>query len=62
MVRFSSLNVGVAPIGTVKPGEKFSKHLNMSIPAGVGKSGVRVVAFVQEQSSGRVIGVTQLKL
>ena len=48
--------------GTVKAGETFSKQISLSIPAGAGKDGLRVVAFVQERSSGRVLGVTQLTL
>ena len=48
--------------GTVKAGERFFKQMSLSVPAGAGKGGLRVVAFVQERSSGRVLGVMQLAL
>ena len=50
------------PAGTVRAGESFSKQVKLSIPPGTGKGGWRVVAFVQERSSGRVLGATQLSL
>jgi hypothetical protein len=50
------------PAGTVRAREPFSKQVNLSIPLGAGKGGWRVVAFVQERSSGRVLGATQLSL
>jgi hypothetical protein len=50
------------PAGTVRAREPFSKQVNLSIPLGAGKGGWRVVAFVQERSSGRVLGAAQLSL
>jgi hypothetical protein len=52
----------LAAAGTVKSGEAFSKQVSLNIPRGAGKNGLRVVAFVQERSSGKVIGITQLEL
>lgn len=52
----------LVPAGNVKAGETLSKELSLRIPAGAGKSGWRVVAFAQERSSGRVVGVSMLEL
>ena len=51
----------LAMAGHVKAGTQFSQQVSLSIPPGAGKDGLRVVAFVQERSTGRVCGVAQLE-
>ena len=47
--------------GTAKAGTAFSQQVSLIIPPGAGKGGLRIVAFVQERASGRVLGATQLE-
>jgi hypothetical protein len=46
-------------VGTVAKGQQFSKDVDLPLKPGVGASGIRVVAFVQDKATGRVIGVAQ---
>ena len=48
--------------GAVKRGDAFSRQVSLEIPRGAGKSGFRVVAFLQDRGNGRVLGVAQLGL
>jgi len=50
------------PVGTVAKGQQFTKDVNIPLKPGVGASGLRVVAFVQDKATGRVIGVAQKRV
>jgi hypothetical protein len=50
------------PVGTVAKGQQFTKDVNVPLKPGVGASGLRVVAFVQDKATGRVIGVAQRRI
>jgi hypothetical protein len=46
------------PVGTVKGGSAFSKDVTIPIPSGIAPSGLRVVAFLQDDKSRRILGAT----
>jgi len=48
--------------GTLKAGDSLSRQVNLDIPRSAGKGGLRVVAFLQDRASGRLLGVRQLEL
>lgn len=49
-------------IGTVKKEDAFAKDVQVPIEAGVGAQGLRVVAFLQDGRSAKVLAVAQQKL
>jgi hypothetical protein len=51
-----------APVGTVKGGSSFSKDITIPMPAGAGSSGFRLVAFLQEDRSRKIVGATYEKI
>jgi hypothetical protein len=51
-----------APVGTVKGGSGFSKEITIPMPPGSVSSGFRVVAFLQDDRSGKIIGATYDKV
>jgi hypothetical protein len=48
--------------GRLKAGDSFSQDVRLPVPAGAGANGLRVVAFVQDQKTGRILGVSVLRL
>jgi hypothetical protein len=48
--------------GTIDPGSSSAKDVAIAVPPGVGASGLRIVAFVQDPKSGHILGVTARKL
>jgi len=48
--------------GRLKAGDSFSQDVHLAVPAGAGANGLRVVAFVQDQKTGRILGVSELHL
>ncbi len=48
----------LAPVGSVAGGASFDKEINLPVPQAAGRS-LRIVAFVQDKSTGRVVGSTQ---
>lgn len=51
----------LVPAGSVAGGASFDKEVNLPVPQGAGRS-LRIVAFVQNKSTGRVVGSTQQAL
>lgn len=49
-------------VGPVDLGSAFTKDVSLAVQAGTGTSGWRIVAFIQDLRSGRVLGVAQQKL
>jgi len=49
-------------IGTIDLGSATTKQLSLAAPAGMGASGLRVVAFLQDPKSGHILGVEEHKL
>lgn len=43
-------------VGTASRSEAFSKDVKLPLKAGMGMSGLRVVAFLQDKNSGRILG------
>ena len=52
----------LAPVGTVKGGSAFSKDISIPMPSGPASSGLRLVAFLQNDRSGKIIGATYEKV
>jgi hypothetical protein len=48
--------------GHVKAGDSFSQDVRLAVPAGAGANGLRVVAFVQDQKTGHILGVAEQHL
>lgn len=48
-------------VGVVEPGAG-ARDVTISVPSGAGASGLRLVAFLQDSQSGRVVGVAARKL
>lgn len=48
-------------VGSVGGGD-FSKEVELKIPTGAGGDGLRVVAFVQDRATGKVLGIAQQKM
>ena len=46
-------------IGAVKAGDSFSKDIEIPMPSGVPASGVRVVAFLQDDKSHKIVGAAR---
>ncbi len=51
-----------ASVGTVKGGSSFSKDITIPMPSGGGSSGFRVVAFLQDDKSHKIVGATYEKI
>ena len=49
-------------VGNVKKGESFSQAVQVPVGAGVGAQGLRLVAFLQDARTARVLAVAQQKL
>jgi len=52
----------LARVGTVKGGASFSKDIKLSLPAAIGGSGFRVVAFLQDDRTHNIVGATYEKI
>ncbi|HMF79022.1 MAG TPA: DUF1223 domain-containing protein [Bryobacteraceae bacterium] len=52
----------IAEVGTLKANTPFSKETTLPYNSEWGSSGLRVIAFLQEKTSGRIIGAVQRKL
>ncbi len=48
--------------GHVRAGDSFSREVRLEVPAGAGANGLRVIAFLQDQKSGRILGVSEQRL
>ncbi len=48
--------------GHLKAGDSFTQEVHLAVPAGAGANGLRVVAFVQDQKTGRILGVSEQRL
>ena len=49
---------GLVKIGVLRPGQSFTKDVQMKLEPGVSPQNVRLVAFLQEPAAGRVVGAT----
>jgi hypothetical protein len=52
----------LAPVGTVKAGNSFSKDVVIPMPSRMPTSGIRVVAFLQYDKSHKIVGAAQEKI
>jgi hypothetical protein len=52
----------LAPVGTVKAGNSFSKDVVIPMPSRMPMSGIRVVAFLQYDKSHEIVGAAQEKI
>jgi hypothetical protein len=52
----------LVPVGTVKAGSVFSKHLVIPMPSHISSAGIRVVAFLQDDKSHKIVGAAQDKI
>jgi hypothetical protein len=48
--------------GTVKGGSSFSRDITIPLPSGLASSGFRIVAFLQDEKSRRIVGATYEKI
>jgi hypothetical protein len=51
-----------AVVGTVKGGSSFSKDITIPMPSGTASSGFRVVTFLQDDKSHKIVGATYEKI
>ena len=51
-----------ASVGTVKGGSSYSKDITVPVPSSVGSNGFRLVAFLQEDGSQKIVGATYEKV
>jgi len=49
-------------VGTLSKGQQFTKDITLPLTPGIGANGVRVVAFVQDKATWRVLGVAQQRV
>lgn len=49
-------------VGTLSKGQQFAKDITVPLKPDIGASGLRVVAFVQDKATFRVMGVAQQRL
>jgi hypothetical protein len=49
-------------IVSTQPGSPFLKDVVLSVPSGAGASGLRVVAFAQNDGTGRVVGIGEREI
>ena len=52
----------LVPVGTVKSGSSFSKDVLIPMPSGMPTNGIRIVAFLQDDKSHKIVGATQEKI
>ncbi len=52
----------LASVGTVKGGSSFSKDVTIPMPSGLGSNGFRIVAFLQNERSHKILGATYEKI
>jgi hypothetical protein len=52
----------LAQVGTVKAGSSFSKDLALSMPARMPPTGIRVIAFLQDDKSHKILAAAQDKI
>ena len=52
----------LSPVGTVKAGSSFSKDVVVPMPARIPANGMRVVAFLQDGKSRKILGATEEKI
>jgi hypothetical protein len=52
----------LASVGMIPAGSSFTKDIVLPVPPGVGASGLRVVVFAQDRSTGHILAVSQQKL
>jgi len=52
----------LASVGTVKAGGSFSKDVVLPMPSHMPASGIRVVAFLQDDKSHKIVGAAQEKI
>ena len=50
------------PVGTVTPGRSFSQNLAVRVPSPSAASGIRLVAFLQDAKSRKILGATEEKI
>jgi hypothetical protein len=51
----------IAKIGKLKKGDRFAEDVQLKLTSGTGLSGIRVVAFVQAQGPGKLLGAALWK-
>src|SRR5260370_10404296 len=49
---------GLLKIGTLRPGQNFSRDVQVKLEPGANPQNVRLIAFIQEPGAGRVVGAT----
>ena len=52
----------LSPVGTVNPGGSFSQDLVVRMPSPLPANGIRLVAFLQDSKSHKILGATEVKL
>ncbi|MBV8832624.1 MAG: DUF1223 domain-containing protein [Acidobacteriaceae bacterium] len=52
----------LSPVGSVKPGSSFSQDLVVRMPSPLSADGIRLVAFLQDNKSHKILGATEEKL
>jgi hypothetical protein len=52
----------LAPVGTVKAGSSFSKDVVVPMPSRIPANGIRIVAFLQDDKSHKILGATEDKI
>jgi hypothetical protein len=52
----------LSPVGTVRAGNSFSKDVVVPMAKGISANGMRVVAFLQDDKSRKILGATEEKI
>ena len=52
----------LTPVGQLRPGQTFDQEVSATLKAGAGTHGLRVIAFVEEAGTRRVVGTAQSRL
>ncbi len=52
----------LAVVGTLEPGSSFAKNVVIPLPSRMPPTGIRVVAFLQEDKSHKIVGAAQEKI
>jgi hypothetical protein len=50
----------IVKLGSLQPGARFEQQLSIDLPATEGQT--RVIAYVQEPATGRIIGLAETRL